>query len=119
MKLMQAVLTVLVISVVALTGCSQKPQAANSSQAIEQAANLQTVEAKVQYLVKEANAFVNNQKFDEAINTAKYILSELDKNSQEAQGIIAKAQEQLKKVATEKVDAAASGLKSKLGDLGK
>ena len=104
-----------VVSVVLLAalvvGCAQKPKAANSKEAVEQAKQLENVEAQVQYLVKEANAFINSKQFDEAVNTAKYILSNLDKESAQAKTILEKAQEELKKLA----EAKAQELKKSIG----
>ena len=102
----------LVVLVVFVSGCAQQPKSENASGAIEQAKALESVEAQVNYLVKEANAFISSEKFDEAINTAKYILSELDKESVQAKGIIEKAQAELKKLAAAKLDEAKGALGS-------
>jgi len=103
---------------VMLAGCAQKPESTDSKQAISNAQKLQDVQAQAQYLIKEANAFLNSQQFDQAINTAKYVLANLDKNSQEAQSIIEQAQAKLKALAEQKVDEAASSVKNALGGLG-
>lgn len=107
--------------VVVMTGCgqAQKPQAANSAQAIQQTQSMPDVQAKVQYLVKEANAFLSSQKFDDAVNTAKYILSNLDKNSADAKSILEKAQAELKKLAEQKVNEVKGDLQKTIGGLGK
>ncbi len=101
----------LIIGVVAL-GCGQRTQ--SSSEAIELSKAKATVEEQANYLVRQANSFINSDNFDEAIKTAKYILSNLDSNSTEAQGIIEKAQAELKKLAEQKIQ----DVKSKLGSLG-
>ena len=49
---------------------------------------MKTVEEQVNYLVSQANAFINSQEFDQAIKTSQYILRNLDKSSEEAKGII-------------------------------
>lgn len=107
---------VVIFLLTVVIGCGQ-PQAksTNSSEAITQAQTLQTNEEKIKYLISEANAFVNSQKFDEAINTAKYVLTSLDANSQEAKTVIEKATEELKKMA----EAKAEELKKSLPNLGK
>ena len=114
---MKRTLTILIsaalIAGIGLMGCAQK--AASSSEAIELAKAKETVEQKVNYLVGQANAFVNSKEFDEAIKTAQYILSNLDKDSTAAQGIIEKAKEEMKKAAQAAVD----DVKSKLGSFGK
>ncbi|VAX36963.1 hypothetical protein MNBD_UNCLBAC01-1852 [hydrothermal vent metagenome] len=103
------------MSIVAL-GCSQ-PTATNSQDAIEKAKAKQTVEAKVSYLVKEANAFVSKEKFDEGVKTAKYILSNLDENSSEAKNIIEQAKTKLKAFAEKKAEELKTEANKKLGDV--
>ena len=102
-----------VLLAVVIVGCAQKPSAANSKEAVDQAKQLETVEAQVNYLVKEASAFINSKQFDEAVNTAKYVLSNLDKESAQAKTILEKAQAELKKLAEAKVDE----MKKSLGGL--
>ena len=111
---------------VGIMGCSQPPQSANASEAIENAKAKQSVEEQAQYLIKEANAFVNSQQFDEAIKAAKHVLAKLDTESQEAQGIIEKAKAEIEKLAKEKAEEMKSkaedmkkDMKDKMGGLGK
>jgi len=106
-----------VLLVVGVVGCSQpqKPQAANSSEAIQQSQAMATTQEKVQYLVKEANAFINSQNFDQAVQTAKYILSNLDQNSADAKSILERAQVELKKLADQKLQEAQANMQKKLG----
>ncbi len=92
-----------------LMGCTQK--AASSSEAIKQAETKQTVDEKVDYLVGQANAFINSQEFNEAIKTAQYILSNLDKDSEKAKSIIEKAKMELEATAKK----AAGDMANKLG----
>ena len=94
-------------------GCAKR--AANSQEAISNAKSMKTVEEQVNYLVGQANGFVNSKSFDEAINTAKYILANLDSNSQAAQGIVTKATEEMKKAAMGAMD----DVTKKLGSFGK
>lgn len=94
----------LTVGIFSVTGCSQQPKAADSKAAIEQAKVMETVEEKTKYLVSEANAFVNNKNFDEAVKTAKYVLSNLDAESQEAKSIIEKATAEIKKMAEQKAE---------------
>lgn len=106
----------LLATITAVYGCAQQaPKAENSTQAIEQSKALPTTQEKVNYLVNQANAFVSSQNFDQAIETAKYILANLDAESQEAKKIIEKATADLKKMAEEKVQ----DVKKTLGDFGK
>ena len=119
---MKRITTVLVavsfVFAVGIMGCSQKPQSANSSEAIEQAKTLQSVEEQAKFLGKEANAFINSEQFDEAIKTAKYVLSKLDKESQEAKSLIERAKQELETMAREKAEEAKAKLKEKLGGIG-
>ena len=102
-----------------LLSCAQQPKAANSKEAIQQSENLKTVEEKVKYLVKEANSFINSEKFDESIEIAKYILSKLDQESVEAKNILEKAQAELKAFAEKKAEEAKAELKKKMESLGR
>ncbi len=101
----------LVIGFIAF-GCGQRAQ--NSGEAIELSKVKATVEAQAKYLVQQANGFINSDQFDEAIKTARYVLSNLDSKSTAAQGIIEKAQAELKKIADQKI----REIKGKLGSLG-
>jgi hypothetical protein len=94
-------------------GCGQRVQ--NSGEAIELSKAKATVEAQAKYLVAQANGFINSDQFDEAIKTAKYVISNLDSNSTAAQDIIEKAQAELKKIADQKLQE----VKGKLGNFGK
>ncbi len=109
---------VLALVMVCVTGCAQKPESASSSEAIQQAKTMESIEAQKDYLIKEANAFVNSEQFDEAIKVAKYVLSELDKSSQEAKGILEKAQAELKAVAEKKAAELKEEMSKKVGNLG-
>lgn len=74
---------------VGLTGCAKK--AASSPEAISNAQTMQTTQQKTDYLVGQANAFVNSKEYQSAIDVAQYILSNLDKESREAKAILEKA----------------------------
>ena len=89
-------------------GCAQK--AANSQQAVQQSQQYQTVDEKVKYLVSQANQFLNSKEFNEAVSTAQYILSNLDKNSQEAKSILETAKAQLQQAAQGAVKDVSSAL---------
>ena len=108
-------MVLIVLSAVILAGCSQPPKAANSEQAIQQASNMPTNEGRINYLISEANAFIDSKKFDEAINIAQYVLAYLDKQSQEAQSILEKAKTELAALAKEKAGEIAGEMKGKLG----
>lgn len=82
-------------------GCEKK--AATSSEAIQNSQSLKTVEEKVDYLVKQAEAFYNSKEFQQAIQTAQYVLSNLDSNSQSAKDLIEKAKVQLQEAAKKAV----------------
>ena len=109
------VTVILLTLIAAISGCAQQqPQAATASQAIEQSKTKGSVDEQAKYLISQANAFVNSQKFDEAIKSAKYVLANLDANSQEAKSIVERATAEIKKMA----EAKAGELKQKLGSLG-
>ncbi len=56
----------------------------------------------IKELITKANTLLDQGKFKEAIVPAQDVLTNYDSNSQEAKGIIAKAKEKLKAMATEK-----------------
>jgi uncharacterized membrane protein len=65
--------------------------------------------------VKEANAFISSEQFDQAINTAKYVMSNLDKDSTDAKSIIETAKMELKKMTEKKAEEMKGELQNKLG----
>jgi DNA repair ATPase RecN len=83
------------------TGCTKKSASVN--EAIQNSESLKTVEEKVSYLVKQAEVFYNSKEFQQAIQTAQYILSNLDKNSQSAKDLIEKAKAQIQAAAEKAV----------------
>ena len=86
-----------VLGFVAL-GCGPK-KAGSSQEAIETSKTMQTVQEKADYLVGQAKAFYNSKDFQGVVDTAQYILTYLDKNSEEAKSLLEKAKGQLKEAA--------------------
>jgi len=82
-------------------GCTKK--VGSSSEAIQSSQSLQNVQAKADYLIKQAEAFYSSKEFQQAIQTAQYVLSNLDKNSQPAKDLIEKAKAQLQAAAQKAV----------------
>lgn len=98
-----------------LTGCGQK-KAGSSQEAIETAEmTLKTYEEKVDYLVKQAQAFYNSKQFQDAVETAQYVVIALQSESEKAKQVLQKAQDALKA----EFRKAADELEKKLGDVGK
>ncbi|MCM8773491.1 MAG: hypothetical protein NC820_01990 [Candidatus Omnitrophica bacterium] len=83
-------------------GCTRK--AASSQEAIKNAETLNTVQEKINYLIKQAEAFYNSKEFQQAIQIAQYILNNLDKDSHSAKDLIEKAKVQLKATAEKAVE---------------
>jgi biopolymer transport protein ExbB/TolQ len=106
--LLLAAIVCLSCGVLLSSGCTKK--SGSVSEAIQSSQSLKTVQEKADYLIKQAEAFYNSKEFQQAIQTAQYILSNLDKNSQPAQDLIEKAKAQLQATAQK----AAGDLKSKL-----
>ncbi len=94
---------------IGLAGCGEK-KAASSQEAINASKAMQTVKEKADYLIGQANAFYNSKEFQQAIDVAQYVLTYVDKNSQDAQSLIEKAKNQLAALAQKKADE----LKSKM-----
>lgn len=83
------------------TGCAQKT--VSVSEAIQNSQALKTVQEKVSYLVKQAEALYNSKQYQQAIDVAKYVLSNLDSKSLEAKALIQKATTQLQAAAQKAV----------------
>lgn len=109
-------LVVCVAAGMSLAGCAQKPESSNASEAINTASSMATAQEQAKYLVKEANAFINSQQFDEAVKAAKYVLSKLDPESAEAKSILEKAKAEIKKLAEAKAAEMKDKLSSKFGN---
>lgn len=93
-----------VAAVLMITGCARQAKTENSQQAIQQSQQLSTPEEKVDFLVSEAKAFLDEKKYDEGIQTANYILANLDQQSKEAQEIIQTARAEIEKTAREQLE---------------
>ena len=97
---------------IALTGCGQKAE--SSGEAINTAKTMETVQEKTQYLIGQAKAFYSSKEFQDAVDVAQYVLRYLDKDSQEAKNLLAKAKEAL----TAKAKSAVADVKKQLPDFG-
>ncbi len=78
-------------------GCAKKSGSPN--EAIQTAQSFKTAGEKADYLIKQAEAFYNSKEFQQAIETAQYVLNNLDKESQPAKDLIEKAKAQLQAAA--------------------
>ena len=74
-------------------GCAKK--AASASDAIQQAKTMKTPQEQADYLVGQAKLFLSSKEYKEAIQSAQYVLSNVDANSQEAKALIEKAKTQM------------------------
>jgi ABC-type transporter Mla subunit MlaD len=92
-------------------GCAKK--SASSGEAIQNSQSLKTTQEKVNYLVGQAQAFMDSKEYREAIDTAQYVLNNLDKNSQQAKDLIEKAKTQLQAVAQKAIEDAKKNLLGK------
>ena len=112
-RLLGASVVIFLVLGLTVVGCGQK-KAASSSEAIEAANAMETVQQKVDYLIGQAKAFYNSKEYQKAIDTAQYVLAYLDKNSQEAKNLLEKARDQLEAAARKTVD----DVKKKMGNFG-
>jgi hypothetical protein len=78
-------------------GCTKK--SGSPDEAIQFSQTLKTVQEKADYMIKQAEAFYNSKEYKQAIDTAQYVLSNLDNNSQPAKDLIEKAKAQLQAAA--------------------
>jgi len=111
-KFKGSIIIMSIVLSIAAYGCGQRAQ--DTAEAIELSKRKTTAKEQVKYLAQQANNFINSDDFDEAIKTAKYILSRLDPESSEAKSIIEKAKAEIKKLADQKLAEA----KKKLGSFG-
>jgi hypothetical protein len=78
----------------ALAACGQK-KAASSSEAIDTAKAMDSVEKQADYLVKQAELFYESKEYKDAVASAQYVLNNLDKESAKAQELVEKAKAEL------------------------
>ena len=88
----------------ALYGCGGAPKAESSRQAIDVAKTMQDAQEKVNYLIGQAKAFYNSKEFQDAVNTAQYVIQHLDKESSAAKNLLDKAKKALAEQAQSAVD---------------
>ena len=112
-KFLTLTVTLVFILGLGIVGCGQK-QAANSQAAIEQSKTMKTADEQAKFLVNQANSFISSKQFDQAVETARYVLSKLDANSQEAKATLQRATDEMKKAA----QGAMNDMKKKIGGIG-
>lgn len=83
-------------------GCAQKPTP-TVTEAIEKANVLPTVPERINYLVGQAQSFLNSKEYQKVIETCQYVLTKLDSNQQAAKDLIEKAKAQLQATAQKAV----------------
>ena len=92
MRKFAVIIMVLCLTVsLAMVGCEAK-KADTGTDAIEQAKTMKTVDAKKEYLLDQAQAFINAREFQYAVDVIKYTLKNVDANSEEAKKLLSKAQ---------------------------
>ena len=96
-------------------GCAKPKPAANAQEAIARSKMQASVQSQIDYLVYQGRRFVYSQEFDQAMTVSKYILANLDADSQAAKDIFDQAKNEMKNV----VNTAASDIKHQLGAEGK
>jgi len=96
---MKRILT-LTVAVMIMTGslayAETQMEALAAKEAIAQAGELATVEQQVEYLLKQGEAFFENQRFSEARSVAEYILLKLDNEQEEAVQLLSRANQNIK-----------------------
>lgn len=87
------VVAAFVIGSALVVGCEKK--VTSSSEAIQHAQALKTPQEQANYLIAQAQAFLNSKRYQDAVQTAQYVLSQIDSNSQAAKDLLEKAKTQL------------------------
>lgn len=77
-----------------LAGCGAQ-KAGSSTEAIDYAKTLATVQEQTNYLVGQAKAFYASKEFQNAVDTAQYILRYLDKDNTQAQSLLTEAKDSI------------------------
>lgn len=96
-------------------GCEQKPTAQNAQEAIDHAKTKQTIDSQVDYLADQARGFINSKEYEDAIQIANYILTNLDQDSKAARDILEKAKAQMQKTAQGAIDDVKKEMNNVLG----
>ncbi len=109
-KLLAVMISLVLLTSIVLVGCGPKKEA-SSKDAITKAQAMATVKEKVDYLVAQAQAFYNSKDFQNVVDIGQYILSSVDKDSQAAKDLIAKAKNALAAEAQKAVDKVKSSIK--------
>jgi hypothetical protein len=87
-----------------IVGCGQK-KAAVSQEAITTAKSMSSVDQQGKYLEQQAQAFLNSKNYKEALNTAQYLLREVNSESKKAQDVLEKAKAEMQSTLKEKFNA--------------
>ena len=95
MKVLAAIIiSLFLVTALTLTGCG--PQKAETSRdAINTAKTMETKQEQVEYLVSQAQAFINSDQFQGAIDIAQYVLQYLDRDSAQARSLLDQAKSAL------------------------
>jgi len=106
-KIFILLLAVMITTTLALCGyaaTNPTTTTTTSKVAIEASKAMQTVKDKVNYLIGQAKSFYSSKKFQDVINVSQYILTNLDKNSKQAQSLLERARNQIAAMAQKKAD---------------
>ena len=85
-------IVVCLVAGVALVGCGPK-KAETSQEAIKNAQTMKDAPQKEKYLMQQAELFLKQKNFQEAINLSQYVLWNVDANSQDAKTMLRKSQD--------------------------
>jgi hypothetical protein len=109
-------LAVMALSGLVLYGCGRggTPPAANSAQAVQTSKTIESKPDQINYLLGQATHFLDSKEYQQALDTANYILTKLDSNSDSAKTVVMKAKSGLQKTA----QSAVTDIKKKLGATG-
>ena len=91
-KVFAIIIVACLVAGIALVGCGPK-KAETSQEAIKNAEALKTAPQKEKYLMQQAELFLKQKNFQEAINLSQYVLWNVDANSEAAKTMLRKAQD--------------------------
>ena len=112
-------ITVSISAALAFAGCAQSARPMENSQAaIDSSKTIKDIKAQAQYLLDQGNMFLSSNRFEDALNTAKYVLNlEQPDYVAKAQAIIDRAQAELQKFAQQKMDEAKGAAEGKMQEI--
>ena len=92
-KIIVIVIALCLVVGLALISYYRPRKAATIQDAVKKAQTMNTAEKKTDYLLKQAQLFLDSKDFQGTIDLSQYVLRNVDANSKEAKTLVRKAQD--------------------------